>query len=303
MFCLFAKNYKRTFVIMKKRRLVIIFSTFCVIVFLSIFASQVFKLKVVEVVFFDEEETKIVKLENNAVFNTKDKVNSIVSSVNFDYGDLVFLINKSCYEQDIERKNPYLKLKNIEVKFPNKLIVNATERKPLFYISTSNKAYLLDNEFKLLDIITQNESVLKNLTEIIVQSPQNENRDFFNFFNILPSVYEAGQNLKENNLVISNISNMPNILQNYITPNNKLSNFTKQIILQEKTVGTINLKICTNISSYGITLTVENVFSNFDIKINKLINAFNTLKKAEPIKTSYGELKIDQNLNCFWNNL
>ena len=288
---------------MKKRRLVIIFSTFCVIVFLSIFASQVFKLKVVEVVFFDEEETRIVKLENNAVFNTKDKVNSIVSSVNFDYGDLVFLINKSCYEQDIERKNPYLKLKNIEVKFPNKLIVNATERKPLFYISTSNKAYLLDNEFKLLDIITQNESVLKNLTEIIVQSPQNENRDFFNFFNILPSVYEAGQNLKENNLVISNISNMPNILQNYITPNNKLSNFTKQIILQEKIVGTINLKICTNISSYGITLTVENVFSNFDIKINKLINAFNTLKKAEPIKTSYGELKIDQNLNCFWNNL
>ncbi len=287
----------------KNRRLLLIFSIICIIVFLSIFSSQVFKLKTVEIIFFDDEETRVVNIKNNSVFNTNEKINSILSTTKFDYGNLVFLIDKSSYISSLEQKNPYLKLKKIEIKFPNKLLVSACERRPVFYIQSADKIYLLDNDFKLLEIKSKLQINTSKLTQILVVTELEENRDFFSFFNVLPEVYEAGQNLKENNMVLDCISNMPTILDNYLSSSVNIANFCSNIIIKEKGVDTINLKITTSLRSYGISLVIENIFNNFDRKLNKLINAFNTLKRTEPIKTTYGELLVDENINCYWNNL
>lgn len=294
----------------KNKRLLIIFTTFCLIVFLSIFSSQLFKLRSVEINFYDENKIKVNNITTNAVFNTKQKIEEVLSSASFDYGNFVFLINKNNYAPALERNNPYLKLQNIQIKFPNKLVVNASERKPRFYIKSYGNIYLLDNEFKLLEILPEEELILNNnqilqtLLQISVQTPQGGFLDFFRFFDVLPTVYEAGQNLAENNTVLNSLLPLWEILYNYTKNMSHINSaIFDNLILQEDGANVINLKITTSLTSFGASLVVENIFSNFSKKLNKLLNAFNSLKKVEPIKCSYGQLKIDNNLNCYWNNL
>lgn len=295
----------------KNKRLLIIFSTFCLILFLSLFSSQLFKLKTVEINFYDCSNIKVTNINSNNVFNTQKKVEEVLQSANFDYGNLVFLIDKNYYAPVLERKNPYLKLRNIQIKFPNKLVVNVSERKPYFYINSSCNIYLIDADFKLLEIIPEqqvlldNNNILQSLMEITVLSQQGDNTDFFNFFDVLPSVYEVGQNLMENNTVLSCIAFLPEILNNYIENMNSQNSIVfEKLILQEKSSNVVNLKLVTSSSSsFGASLLVENIFLNFNNKLNKLLNAFNSLKISEPIKCTYGQLKIDNNLNCYWNNL
>lgn len=287
----------------KNKRLIIIFSVICVIVFFSLFSSQIFKLKVVEVSFYDDNQKYISNIKNNKIFNTTEKINKIITTTKFDYGNLIFLVNKSTYVSSLEHNNPYLKLKNIEVKFPNKLVVNVIERKPVFYISTSINAYLLDADFKLLEIIkTNNNKVLNKLIEISILSTQGDKLNFFDFFDVLPSVYEAGQNLAENNKVLQSVLSLPIILNNFAVQNNILLRNFCNIINFTESLNSINLNI-TTLAPYGITLVVEDIFSDFNRKLNKLLNALTTLKGKEPIKCTYGSLKIDTAFNCYWNNL
>ena len=286
----------------KSKRLIIIFSVICVLVFFSLFSSQIFKLKVVEVSFFDDNNKQINNLQSNLFFNTKEKVNKIISSTKFDYGNLVFLINKSSYKLSLERNNPYLKLKNIEIKFQNKLVVKASERKPEIYILSYKDDYILDADFKLLEIVKSNNENLKNLTEIAILSTQGEKINFFNFFDVLPSVYEAGQNLAENNRVLQSILNLPLMLNNYTYQNYlSMQKFCSQINFVEN-LNTINLNL-TTLAPNGVNLVIEDIFKNFSQKFNKVLNALSTLKVREPIKCTYGTLKIDASGNCYWNNL
>ncbi len=286
----------------KNKRLIIVFSVICVLVFFSLFSSQIFKLKTVEVSFYDDNEKQVVNIQNNSFFNTKEKINKIVTSTKFDYGNLVFLINKSSYTSSLERNNPYLKLKNIEVKFPNKLVLNATERKPMFYILSSNDAYILDADFKLLEITSKTNNIINSLTQISVKSSQGSFIDFFSFFDVLPTVYEAGQNLVENNKVLQSVVTLPTLLQNYLAlKSTSLASFTNKIYFTES-LNSVNLTILTN-SPNGLNLVVEDIFNKFTLKLNKLLNALSTLKVKEPIKCTFGTLGINLSCNCYWNNL
>lgn len=286
----------------KNKRLIVVFVTICVIVFFSLFSSQIFKLKSVEVSFYNENGKQISNLKNNYYFNTTERVNNIVSSTKFDYGNLVFLINKSNYTKSLESNNPYLKLKNIEVKFPNKLIVNISERKPIFFIKSAFNVYLLDSDFKLLEILEQDKLSQQNLIKLQTITSQQKEIDFFNFFEVLPTTYEAGQNMRENNKVLQAVSSLPNMLQNYVSSQGTtLANFCKAVSFTE-VQNKINLIINT-ISPYGINLVVEDIFTNFNYKFNKLLNALSTLKLKEPIKCTFGNLKIDMSCNCYWYNL
>lgn len=286
----------------KNKRLIVVFVTICVIVFFSLFSSQIFKLKSVEVSFYNENGTQISNLKNNYYFNTTERVNNIVLSTKFDYGNLVFLINKSNYTKSLESNNPYLKLKNIEVKFPNKLIVNISERKPIFFIKSAPNVYLLDSDFKLLEILEQDKLSQQNLIKLQTITSQQKEIDFFNFFEVLPTTYEAGQNMRENNKVLQAVSSLPNMLQNYVSSQGTtLANLCKAVSFTE-VQNKINLIINT-ISPYGINLVVEDIFTNFNYKFNKLLNALSTLKLKEPIKCTFGNLKIDMSCNCYWYNL
>lgn len=112
------------------------------IVLIVILSSTIFCLKNVELNFY----SNTINLTNKQ---------QIIESGNFKYNQSIFFVNKQKYITTLERNNPYLKVVNIETLFPNKLVINATERNELFVVKTyenntfKNYAFL-DDELKLL---------------------------------------------------------------------------------------------------------------------------------------------------------
>ena len=245
------------------------------------------------------KKNEVVLPKDNFVFNSEEKINSLIKSANFDYGQSMFLINKEDYQIRLENKNPYFKLINISSVFPNKIFVYAMERKETFCLQSENKMFLLDEDFKILNISNKPKNNKKQLIEILFNR-NNLQTNFFDFFEISDFAFDPGQYAWENNLIFSSIKNLSMILNsNYSLTLKDISS----ILIKEQSSGTINLYFNTKTESYGVKLLVKNVSQNFDKKLEKLVNAFNTLIKNEKIKTTYGCLSIDDNLNCFWNNL
>lgn len=86
----------------------------------------------------------------------------IIDSGKFNYKSSVLFSNKNKYIERLEKNNPYLKVINIETKFPNKFIIHAKERQELFAISYDEKYLICDEEFKVLNIVNEYENSQSN---------------------------------------------------------------------------------------------------------------------------------------------
>lgn len=282
---------------MKKTRLFTIITLMVIVVFTFVLSSPLFKLKTVEITFLNTNNKEVSVLENK-VYNTQQKVDKLINSANFNYGSLVFLIDKTKYITRLENNNPYLKLINISTVFPNKLIVFAKERESVFCIQTTTNCLITDSEFKILEI-TKN--ICEDLLQIRIENSFGQEQDYYSFFNVLPQTYETGQTLTENNLVFNSIKNTVLLALNIRKCN--IKQIFSALTIKEQSSGLVSLNIKTNNAYFGLNLQIDNLLDNFDKKFNKLINALNTLYKNERIKTTYGTLLIDKNYNCYWNNL
>lgn len=283
---------------MKKKRLFLIVLTSVILVLAFLIGSPFFKLQSVELKFVNDKN-EVVLLKDNFIFNTQQKVTKIISSGKFDYGSSLFLINKQNYFIRLDKNNPYLKLVNITSVFPNKMVVYAKERKPIFYITNNIEYFLIDSDFKILEITTE-KSKIKSLILLTAQE-NNKNSTFFDFFNISPLAFESGQYLYENNIIIEKIKKIVVIIKSF-NSFNTLNNVFESFIINENE-NFPNLTLQTKKQEFGIKLVIENVLENFDKKLNKLLSAFKTLINKEKIKTTYGVLSINNSLNCYWNNL
>ncbi|NCB48357.1 MAG: FtsQ-type POTRA domain-containing protein [Clostridia bacterium] len=277
---------------MKKKRIYIIISIMLIFIFILSLSSAVFELKTVEICFFSQENVKI-KIVDNTIFNTTNSVDAIISSADFEYGKLMFLQQKDKYIINLERNNPYLETLDLEVVFPNKFVINARERVATFYIQYEEKSFLLDKDYKILEIVDN--LLVSELVPITFEKDRNSN-SFFSFFSLSPLAFSQSQFLSENNLVFSSL-NLWTYLRSF-SLTNQISNIN--IKLEN---GTVFAEISTKTSSYGIKLVVKDILKDFEKKIYKLLNAFKTLEENERIKTTYGQLLIDELCNCFWNNL
>lgn len=263
-----------------------------IFIFTLSLSSAVFELKTVVLHFYSQDNKKI-ELTSNNVFKTNESVQEIISSGSFEYGKLMFLQQKDKYIINLERNNPYLETLCLQAVFPNKFVIKARERVAVFYIFYEENIFFLDKDYKILEI-----SGSLNVDSLIpITFKENNNElNFFSFFSLSPFAFSLGQFLSENNRVFSNLN-----LWKWLRGFNLSSEVLKINIHQRN--GTVFLEISTKTSSYGLSLVVENVLIDFDKKINKLLNAFSTLEQNERIKTTYGELLIDNDCNCFWNNL
>ncbi len=278
---------------MRKRRLILMVTIMLVFVLLLTLSSAIFELKYIDICFFDNKGN-MLNITQNQIYNSKEKVNKIISSTNFEYGQSLFIMNSSEYTFSLENKNPYLKVINIESIFPNKLIINAQERKKLFYIQSLNEDFIFDSEFKLLE---KGKSLDKtNLINFAFQNRNGGELSFFDFFEISSFALDAGQFLNENNKVFIKIDNCVKIIKSYFE---ELLTNTSKFIIEEEESNLLNLKINT-CNILGITLEVKDIFNDFDKKLNKIMQSFLTLYNTEKIKTTYGRIVIDKNCNCYW---
>lgn len=88
-----------------------------------------------------------------AIFYEEEKQQEVINSANINTKIPVFSLNKSQIIEKLEKRNPYLKVINIETIFPNKLVIHCSEREELFCIKGRDELYYTcDNELKILSI-------------------------------------------------------------------------------------------------------------------------------------------------------
>lgn len=135
---------------MKNKRLIIILCIFAFLTVLVVLGSTVFTVSQISIKW--NTTTNVLNPENN-----KDYINS----AGIHLGESIFFVNKTEYKNRLEEKNPYIKINNIETKFPNQLIIHASEREQLYALklkdktNASNTVYaILDYELKVLELTT-----------------------------------------------------------------------------------------------------------------------------------------------------
>lgn len=86
-----------------------------------------------------------------SIFASEEKQAEVVESGEFRYNTPVFFQNKRNYINNLERKNPYLKVVGIEIKFPRSMVVKCVDREETFAIKISdNKYFIVDEDMKFL---------------------------------------------------------------------------------------------------------------------------------------------------------
>ena len=279
---------------MQKRHLMIILSLLLIFVVLLSFSSMLFELKHVKVKFVNETGDE-VDMRNNQVYTSSSKINEIISSTSFDYGKLLFLINKDSYISELERENPYIKILSVEAHFPDTLVLVARERKGLFYFKQENNYYIIDDDFKILDITTSNSSNI----ELKFVNKTGADKSFFDFFDLSICAYDKGLFINDNNLVFTSLDKFYDIVSS-ILGEDFFYNISSLTVIE--TESNANIRLLTS-SPYGAIIEICDILENFDEKFIKVLNAFKTLNDFEKIKTTYGRLTIDKYQNVYWYNL
>ncbi|MGN1208639.1 MAG: cell division protein FtsQ/DivIB [Christensenellales bacterium] len=201
----------------KNKSLVIILCLIAIIVLFVILTSTIFCLKNVELNF----------LSNTIVLTNKDA--EILETGNFKYGKSIFFVGKAEIKKNLEEKNPYLKVVNIETLFPNKLRVNVVERNELLCLKGfENNQFasfmILDDELKVL---TNQSSFSNTKLNPVLVSVENEyaqnfvagqvyNGDYFELLKQISSelnAYRSNVNLIKANFeeIILNFENADNV--------------------------------------------------------------------------------------------
>ena len=129
---------------MKTKRLVIIFSVLIVLTLLIVLVSAVFTVQSISVNWHTKPNVMTVASNEN-----------IISSSKIKYKSSVFALKKKDYLASIEKTNSYVKVESIEVKFPNKIVINVSEREPYYYLDMGSGEYaILDDDLKVLELVT-----------------------------------------------------------------------------------------------------------------------------------------------------
>lgn len=90
-----------------------------------------------------------------SLFNSETKQQEIIESGEFVQGSCVLFMNEEKISEKIEKANPYIKVVNIEIIFPNNIIIHCFEREEIFAIQFDGLSYYIcDEEQKILRILT-----------------------------------------------------------------------------------------------------------------------------------------------------
>ncbi len=99
----------------------------------------------------------------NSRFSSEEVQQSVIKSGEFAYNMPIFFQDKKSYISKLEKNNPYLKVINIESKFPNTLSIKCMDREEVFAIKMSDERYfILDEDLKVLEVLTSFDSTQTN---------------------------------------------------------------------------------------------------------------------------------------------
>lgn len=145
----FIKKHKKAIIITS----VILFILMVIIILMF----TLFSLKEVELSF----KTETLNITSTQQEEIKQKT--------LEHGGSVLFIGKEKIVSELESEFPYLKVVNIETKFPNKFVIHCAEREELFSIYSNNKYYSVDEELKILKIsATKSDNIQLDFQDIVL---------------------------------------------------------------------------------------------------------------------------------------
>lgn len=147
-----------------------------------------------------EFRTRLSQDETRLETGILDKVKE---SGEFDYKKSVLFLNTKSAIAKIEKSNPYVKVNQVVRKFPNKVNIYISERIPKYRINdpdSTEKWFILDEDFKVLESLTTDELENKGLSaktvevkyiseKIYIGDFLNKSQEKENLNNILSGVY------------------------------------------------------------------------------------------------------------------
>ncbi|MBE7082823.1 MAG: FtsQ-type POTRA domain-containing protein [Clostridiales bacterium] len=223
------------------------------IITLSIVLSLALLLTILSFTLFKVDSVQLHFKNQTVMFAEQTTQTQIINNIQTNYKKPAFAVSKTQIINELETKNPYLQVVNIEIGFPNKLIIHCAEREELFYIATEDEMYYIcDSEFKILDKtgspdFSQENAILLNNVKIANNSAQKG--EFLNF--------------EEGDQVLKNIGDA-------IMANNKTFADAKAMFKQLKLTYETNYYTC--LVEPVLTFTT---YDNFDIKVcnvNQFLN-------------------------------
>lgn len=143
------------------KRLLIIFGIIATVVLLAVLLYIIFAVGNVN-----------VNTTNNIALTEQEK-SDIVKISGIKGGSNIFAIDEDIAIQNIEISFPKLKVLSIERKFPNNVYIYVTDRSGVFSLLLPDRRYaILDREFKVIDIVTENDEKLTRLEGVATDNIQ-----------------------------------------------------------------------------------------------------------------------------------
>lgn len=183
---------------MKKKWIIALSVIVAVILLIVILSFTVFSLKSVTLDYRTSKE------------NITATDEEIIESADIDLGGSVFFRNKQYYIDNIERENPFVKVINIETVFPSSYVIHIAERQKVFAVEHNRQYYIVDEDYKVLEIYNseeQTDAILLNGLEISGTSyAVGEFLEVENSQPIYSALYENNRPLNEQKAMIENIT-------------------------------------------------------------------------------------------------
>lgn len=261
---------------MKNARLIIILSVFVIITTIIVLCSTVFTLSTVDLAWLST--TKVLSGKTNS---------EIIDSGKFKTGESIFLINKEEYINNLESSNPYLRVINLEIKFPNKLKVSVAEREELYALKVVNENSASGYSYVFLDYDLK---VLKITDNQVVPNQQNPAVLTLNNLNYTINDFSAGE---FTNLPVANmLTSIGYMLSSAGYTNTLYKALIRTIDLKFDINTTINIQ-----TTYGLNLKLLKAQENTAQKMLKALSVYEYYHNTHPEINSGDITVFEQNGN------
>lgn len=136
----------------------------------------------------------------------------IIEKGDFRYNSTVVFHSKKGYVDKLEKEFPYLEVVNIETVFPNKFVLHVAEREEVYAVKTENDFLICDENFKILNIVSEYNSTKDNamlLENINVKNKEYTIGSFLQVLDYAPiysGLIENNRKLNEQTAIIESIS-------------------------------------------------------------------------------------------------
>ncbi len=247
---------------MKNKRLIALISIFAFLILIVILCSTLFTVKNVSVKWLT-----VLPQGHELIGQDKNIAGSIKQ------GGSVFLYDKDEAISTLEEKYPYLNVVKIETKFPNKLVIQVTNRQEFFAVKITDNCYVaLDGYGKVLKNYTGLEynALEKGVKPICVEVKEMAlNADDFTVGKVAN---------------ISKVSNILSVLYNQILG----KNYAEYAAISVFPNITIDL-------GYNSSITIDTTWENVSVQITKISSKLSN--KISFGLTAYEQAKKDNVVN------